>query len=73
MALYFYVVFDFFYNWHDLVKSAFCSLFKFSFPFIEKCFVKYSYYNNSDFFPVTRLSAETFGSVLPQMPMHCYE
>lgn len=36
-------------------------------------FVKYSYYNNSDFFPVTRLSAETFGSVLPQMPMHCYE
>ena len=36
-------------------------------------FVRYSYYNNSDYFPVTRLSAETFGSVLPQMPFHCYE
>ncbi|HOD50951.1 MAG TPA: hypothetical protein PLJ71_14920 [Candidatus Hydrogenedentes bacterium] len=36
-------------------------------------FVKYSYYNNSDYFPVTRLSAETFGSVLPRMPTHCYE
>ena len=36
-------------------------------------FVRYSYYNNSDYFPVTRLSAETFGSVIPQMPFHCYE
>lgn len=36
-------------------------------------FVPYSYYNNSDYFPVTRLSAETFGSVLPFMPFHCYD
>jgi prepilin-type processing-associated H-X9-DG protein len=36
-------------------------------------FVRYSYYNNSDYFPVTRLSAETFGSTLPLMPVHCYE
>ena len=35
-------------------------------------FVKYSHYNNSSFFPATRVSAETFGSVPPQMPGHCY-
>jgi type II secretory pathway pseudopilin PulG len=35
-------------------------------------FVPYSYYNNSRFFPVTRISAETFGSVLPRAPQDCY-
>lgn len=35
-------------------------------------FVKYSHYNNSSYFPATRISAETFGSVPPQMPGHCY-
>lgn len=35
-------------------------------------FVKYSHYNNSSYFPATRVSAETFGSVPPQMPGHCY-
>lgn len=36
-------------------------------------FVRYSYYNNSNFFPATRLSAETFGAVLPYLPSDCYE
>jgi prepilin-type processing-associated H-X9-DG protein len=35
-------------------------------------FVRYSYYNNSNFFPVTRISAETFGSVLPRLSPDCY-
>jgi prepilin-type processing-associated H-X9-DG protein len=35
-------------------------------------FVRYSYYNNSNFFPVTPISAETFGSVLPRLPPDCY-
>lgn len=34
-------------------------------------FVKYSAYNNSNFFPATRASAETFGSVLPDLPAKC--
>jgi len=34
-------------------------------------FVRYSYYNNSNYFPITRLSAETFGNVLPHMPGGC--
>lgn len=35
-------------------------------------FVKYSYYNPPNHFPVTRISAELFGSVLPRMPSECY-
>jgi prepilin-type processing-associated H-X9-DG protein len=35
-------------------------------------FVKYSYYNPSNFFPITRLSAETFGSLLPEVSVDCY-
>jgi prepilin-type processing-associated H-X9-DG protein len=35
-------------------------------------FVPYSYYNNSNYFPMTRLCAETFGGVLPTMPSFCY-
>jgi prepilin-type processing-associated H-X9-DG protein len=35
-------------------------------------FVNYSHYNNSSYFPATRISAETFGSVPPHMPGHCY-
>ncbi len=35
-------------------------------------FVEYSHYNNSSYFPATRVSAETFGSVPPQMPGYCY-
>lgn len=35
-------------------------------------FIRYSYYNNSNFFPVTRLSAETFGSALPRLSPDCY-
>ena len=35
-------------------------------------FVKFSYYNNSSFFPMTAVSAETFGSVLPQLSRDCY-
>lgn len=34
-------------------------------------FVKYSPYNNPTYFPATRVSAETFGSVLPTMPAGC--
>ena len=34
-------------------------------------FVRYSDRNNSNFFPATRIAAETFGSVAPQMPYHC--
>lgn len=36
-------------------------------------FVPYSFYNNSNFFPVTRVSALTFGSVLPRLPWSCYD
>ncbi len=35
-------------------------------------FVPYSYYNDSSFFPMTRISAETFGSVLPRLSRDCY-
>lgn len=35
-------------------------------------FVRYSYYNNSNFFPITRVSAETFGSVFPRLSSDCY-
>lgn len=35
-------------------------------------FVRYSYYNNSNFFPMTRLSAETFGAMLPRLSGDCY-
>lgn len=35
-------------------------------------FVRYSYYNNSSYFPVTRLSAETFGNVVPRLSRDCY-
>ena len=35
-------------------------------------FVKYSYYNNSSYFPMTAVSGETFGSVLPQLSRDCY-
>jgi len=35
-------------------------------------FIKYSYYNNSSFFPITRISGETFGSVLPRLSCDCY-
>lgn len=35
-------------------------------------FIRYSFYNNSNYFPVTRLSAETFGSGLPTLPAACY-
>lgn len=35
-------------------------------------FVPYSYYNNSNFFPMTRLSAETFGAMLPRLSGDCY-
>lgn len=34
-------------------------------------YVRYSSYNNSNYFPITRLSAETFGSVMPRMPIYC--
>jgi len=34
-------------------------------------FVPYSVYNTSNYFPITRLSAETFGAVLPRLPAHC--
>lgn len=36
-------------------------------------FVKYSPYNNPSFFPMTRVGAETFGSVQPRLPGHCFE
>jgi prepilin-type processing-associated H-X9-DG protein len=36
-------------------------------------FVPYSYYNDSSYFPMTRVSAETFGSVLPRLSSDCYE
>ncbi|MCC6487421.1 MAG: DUF1559 domain-containing protein [Candidatus Hydrogenedentes bacterium] len=36
-------------------------------------FVPYSHYNNSNFFPATRVGAETFGSVAPSMPASCYD
>ncbi len=35
-------------------------------------FVKYSYYNNSNFFPVTAVSAATFGSIMPVLSSDCY-
>jgi hypothetical protein len=35
-------------------------------------FVRYSYYNPPTFFPVTRISAELFGSTMPRMPAGCY-
>jgi len=35
-------------------------------------FVKYSVYNDSSWFPATRVAAETFGGVLPRMPGQCY-
>jgi len=35
-------------------------------------FHKYSYYNASSEFPVTRISAETFGSVVPYLSSDCY-
>jgi prepilin-type processing-associated H-X9-DG protein len=35
-------------------------------------FVKYSYYNHPNFFPITRISAELFGSTLPRLPGECY-
>ena len=35
-------------------------------------FVQYSYYNSSNFFPITRISAETFGSVMPRLASDCY-
>jgi prepilin-type processing-associated H-X9-DG protein len=34
-------------------------------------FVRYSFYNSSNYFPATRVGAETFGSVLPTMPESC--
>lgn len=34
-------------------------------------FVKYSHYNSSNYFPATRVSADTFGSVLPALPPFC--
>jgi prepilin-type processing-associated H-X9-DG protein len=34
-------------------------------------FVRYSYYNPPTFFPVTRISAELFGSTMPRMPGEC--
>ena len=34
-------------------------------------FVPYSYYNKSKYFPVTRMAAETFGSVLPTPSAAC--
>ena len=36
-------------------------------------FVPYSHYNNSNYFPATRVGAETFGSVAPSMPASCYD
>ena len=35
-------------------------------------FVPYSYYNNSNYFPMTRLTAETYGSVVPRIPFDCF-
>lgn len=35
-------------------------------------FVPYAYYNDSSFFPMTRICAETFGSVLPRLSGDCY-
>ena len=35
-------------------------------------FVPYSFYNSSNFFPVTRISGETFGSVMPRLSPDCY-
>ena len=35
-------------------------------------FVRYSYYNNSNYFPMTRLTAETYGTVFPRMSSDCY-
>lgn len=35
-------------------------------------FVPYSYYNNSNYFPVTRLTAETYGNVFPRLSSDCY-
>jgi len=35
-------------------------------------FVRYSHYNRSNFFPITRISAETFGSVMPRLSTDCY-
>lgn len=35
-------------------------------------FMKYSHANAMDQFPATRVSAETFGSLLPLMPSQCY-
>jgi len=34
-------------------------------------FLRYSYYNNSSAFPMTRVSAETFGSALPRLSSDC--
>jgi prepilin-type processing-associated H-X9-DG protein len=35
-------------------------------------FRKFSYYNNSSQFPVTQMSAEAFGSTVPQLSSDCY-
>ncbi len=35
-------------------------------------FVEYSPFNNSSFFPMNRVGAETFGSVQPKLPRHCF-
>jgi len=35
-------------------------------------FVRYGYYNNSNFFPMTRLAVETFGAMLPRLSGDCY-
>lgn len=35
-------------------------------------FVPYSYYNNTSYFPITGLSAETFGTDVPQLSLDCY-
>ena len=34
-------------------------------------FVRYSFHNNSNYFPMTRVCAETFGSVLPTLSSDC--
>ena len=36
-------------------------------------FVPYSYYNDWSYFPMTRVGAETFGSVIPRLSSDCYE
>lgn len=35
-------------------------------------FVRYSYYNGPDCFPITRVVAETFGSIVPRASDDCY-